>query len=135
MNLDIIINYIITTAAVVFLIVLAYRVNAEATFDSIAVLKTNGMTCSSCSRRVTTALKMQKGVAVTEVDVAGGWVIVGYDRKTVNIERLVQKITSIGFTTTLHHVLTPEQYKQTTGQYLGKRFGHDSGCCGQGGES
>lgn len=99
MKSSIIINVIITTAAAVFLVVLAFHVNDGATFDSIAVLKTNGMTCSSCSGRVTTALEMEKGVAVAEVDMAGGWVVVGYDRKTVNPEKLAQKITSIGFNT------------------------------------
>jgi copper chaperone CopZ len=124
------INGIIITVAAVFLMALAFRVNAKTAADSIAVLKTTGMTCGSCSSKITTALEALKGVAVTEVDVEGGWVIVGYDTKTVTPEVLAQKVAGTGFASKVQFVLTPEQFKQTTGRYLGKKTELGSGCCG-----
>jgi mercuric ion binding protein len=59
------INCIITTVAVVFLITLAFHVDAGAKADSVAVLRTAGMTCGSCSSTITAALEAQKGVVVT----------------------------------------------------------------------
>lgn len=130
MKFNTIINGIIISVAAVFLTTLAFHVTARANANSIAVLKTSGMTCGSCSSKITTALEAQKGVAVTEVDVEGGWVIVGYDTKTVKPEILAEKVTSTGFTSNVHLVLTPEQFKQTTGRYLGKKSEPGSGCCG-----
>lgn len=130
MKFNNIINGIIIAVAAVFLVALAFRVNAGATVDAIAVLKTTGMTCGSCASKITTDLETQKGVAISEVDVEGGWVIVGFDTKTVKPEALAQKVTDSGFTSTVHLVLSPEQFKQTTGRYLGKKSEPGSGCCG-----
>src|SRR6185369_10332007 len=118
MKFNHVINGIIISVAAVLLVTLAFHVNAKAAADSIAVLKTTGMTCGSCSGKITAALAAQRGVAVTEVDVAGGWVIVGYDTKTVKPEVLAEKVTDTGFKSNVHLVLTPEQFKQTTGRYL-----------------
>ena len=125
-----IINGIIITATVALLITLAFHVNAKAAADSIAVLRTAGMTCGSCSSKITTTLEAQKGVAITEVDVEGGWVIVGYNTKSVKPEVLAEKVTGTGFNSSVHLVLTPEQFKQATGRYLGKKAEPGSGCCG-----
>lgn len=130
MKFNRIINGIIATVAVVFLITLAFRVNAGARADSIAVLRTTGMTCGSCSSKITETLETQKGVANTEVDVEGGWVIVGYDTKSVKPETLAEKVTASGFSSNVHLILTPEQFKQTTGRDLGKKGEPGSGCCG-----
>jgi copper chaperone CopZ len=124
------INSIIITISAIFLITLAFRVTTGTTADSVAVLKTTGMTCGSCSSKITEALHSLKGVAVTEVDVEGGWVVVGYDTKTVKPELLAQKVAGTGFNSNVHLILTPEQFMQTTGRYLGKKNGPDSGCCG-----
>lgn len=130
MKFSTIINSIISTVAVVFLITLAFHVHAGATADSIAVLRTSGMTCGSCSSKITAVLEAQKGVAVTEIDVEDGWVVVGYDKQTVKPEELAQRVTETGFTSSVHLLLTPEQFKQTTGRYLGKKAEPGSGCCG-----
>jgi copper chaperone CopZ len=130
MKFSTIINGVIICVAIAFLIALAFRVTAGATADSVAVLKTTGMTCGSCSSKITEALRSQKGVAVTEVDVEGGWVIIGYDTKTVQPETLAQKVTGSGFSSNVHVVLTPEQFKQTTGRSIGKKADPNSGCCG-----
>jgi len=121
-------------AVVAILILLAFRVRTGATADSVAVLRTTGMTCGSCSSKITKALVSIKGVAVTEVDVNGGWVIVGYEKNAVTPERLAEKVTGAGFYSKLTRVITPEQFRQLTGRNIGQNPGQSSGCCGgQGG--
>jgi len=120
-------------AAVTVLLVFAFRVRIAATADSVAVLRTTGMTCGSCSSKVTSALQSVKGVAVTEVDVDGGWVVVGYDTKTVKPESLAAKVSGTGFNSQVAEVLTPEQFRQRTGRTLGQNTASASGCCGKSG--
>lgn len=127
-----IINSILITTAAVFLVTLAFYVRTGATADSIAVLKTTGMTCGSCSNKITAALGEQEGVAVTEVDVAGGWVLVGYDTKAVTPWILAEKISGAGFGSNVHQVLTPEQFKQITGRDIGRKASSSGGCGGCG---
>lgn len=129
-----IINTMILVAAVTLLSVLAFHVRIAATADSVAVLKTTGMTCGSCSSKITNTLEALKGVAVTEVDVEGGWVVVGYDTKTVNPEVLAEKVSSAGFGSNVHMVLTPAQFKQLTGRDIGKITSTSGGCGGCGPE-
>lgn len=117
---------------VTLLVVFAFRVRIGATADSIAVLKTSGMTCGSCSSKITRALESLKGVAVTEVDVEGGWVVVGYDKKDVKPESLAAKVNDTGFVSNVQAVLTPEQFKQVTGRDIGKKTSTSSGCGGCG---
>lgn len=127
-----ILNVAIFVFAVTLLSVLAFYVRIGATADSIAVLKTKGMTCSSCSSKITTALQNVKGVAVTEVDVEGGWVVVGYDTKIVKPEILAEKVNSIGFVSGVQQILTPEQFRQITGRDIGKKAASAAGCGGCG---
>lgn len=127
-----IINVVILVSAVTLLSVLAFYVKVGATADSVAVLKTTGMTCGSCSSRITSELEAQNGVAVTEVDVEGGWVVVGYDTKTVKPESLVEKVHGAGFVSNVHQVLTPEQFKKITGRDIGKNASPLGGCGGCG---
>jgi copper chaperone CopZ len=121
---------VITTITV--LVVLAFRVRIGATADSIAVLQTTGMTCGSCSSKITKALETLKGVAVTEVDVEGGWVIVGYDTTAVKPEVLAEKVKGAGFGSNVYRVLTPEEFKQITGRDIGKSAASSGGCGGCG---
>ena len=125
-----IINSALILAAGILLTVLAVHVRTGATADSVAVLKTAGMTCGSCSSKITTALGALNGVAVAEVDVEGGWVVVGYDTKAVKPETLAQKVKGAGFGSTVHMVLTPEHFKQITGRDIGKNAAPSKGCCG-----
>ena len=122
---------LLVVAAVSLLVVLAFRVRVGVTADSIAVLKTSGMTCGSCSTKITKALESLKGVALTEVDVNGGWVIVGYDTKTVKPEALAEKVRTTGFGSNLYTVVTPEQFKQITGRNIEQNAASSSGCCGK----
>jgi copper chaperone CopZ len=90
------------------------------------------MTCGSCSSRITRALQALKGVAITEVDVEGGWVVVGYDTKTVKPEALAAQVVSTGFGSNVHLVLAPEQFKQLTGRDIGRKAQPSGGCSGCG---
>ena len=123
---------LLVITVMVFLVVLAFRVRIGATADSVAVLQTTGMTCGSCSNKITKALESLKGVAVTEVDVNGGWVIVGYDTKIVKPEVLAEKVSSAGFGSNVHLVLTPEQFKKLTGTDIGQKAAASGGCGGCG---
>jgi len=130
MKFNRIINSTIIAVTVVFLVTLAFYVKSGVTADSIAVLKTSGMTCGSCASKISAVLERQKGVAVTEVDVAGGWVVVGYDTTVVTPWVLAEKVSGTGFGSSVHQVLTPEQFKQITGRDIGTKAGQNPGCCG-----
>ena len=132
MNTKRITTLLIPIFVVTVLIVLALYVRIGATADSVAVLKTTGMTCGSCSSKITKALESLQGVAATEVDVEGGWVIVGYDTKTVKPEALAAQVNSVGFGSNINQVLTPEQFKQVTGREIGKNAAPSGGCGGCG---
>lgn len=120
--------------SVAMLVALAFRVSIGATADSVAVLRTTGMTCGSCSSKITSALESLKGVAATEVDVNNGWVIVGYDTKAVQPDKLAEKVKEAGFGSTVQEVVTPERFKQITGRNIGQKSTPSGGCggCGSG---
>ena len=124
---------LLVIVAVTILVVLAFHVRIGATADSITVLRTSGMTCSSCSSKITKALESLKGVAVTEVDLNGGWVIVGYDTKSVKPESIAQKVSGIGFKSDVYGVLTPEEFRRITGRNVGQNIARSKGCCGNDG--
>jgi hypothetical protein len=75
------VNCSLVVAVVVILVVSAFYVRVGATADQVVVLRTSGMTCSSCVAKITKALQSQRGVAATEIDLAGGLVLAGYDSK------------------------------------------------------
>ena len=83
---------LLVVAALTVLVVLAFRIKNGASADSIVVLRTTGMTCGSCSSKISTSLETLKGVAATEVDVEGGWVVVGYDPKIVKPDALAAQV-------------------------------------------
>ncbi|MHC1697931.1 MAG: heavy-metal-associated domain-containing protein [Geobacteraceae bacterium] len=134
MNAKIISTLLLVIAAVTVLVILAFRVGTGATADAVAVLQASGMTCGSCSSTITKALTSMSGVAITEVDVNGGWVIVGYDAKSVKPEALAEKVTGAGFNSKVHVVLTPEQFKQIAGRDIGGKAAKLSGCCSENGD-
>jgi copper chaperone CopZ len=129
MTLKIISSSALVIIAVTLLVVLAFHVRTGATANAVAVLKTTGMTCSSCSNAITKALEHEKGVAVTEVDVAGGWVQIGYDHQKVKPATLAQKVSDAGFSSRLYAVLTPDEFKRISGREIGKSASITRGCC------
>lgn len=128
-------NALLVATVVTLLVVLAFRVRGGATAEAIAVLQTIGMTCDRCSSTITLALERERGVAVTAVDVAKGWVMVGYDPKTIKPNTLVAKVTEAGFGCKVYAVLTPEQFTQVTGKEISKMASVAKGCGGCGSRS
>lgn len=115
---------------VVLLTVLAFYVRVDgATADMVAVLKTEGMTCGSCATRITRDLAALPGVATTEVDLAGGWVIVGYDTSKVQPAALANRVSASGFRSSVAQLLTPADFRRLTGRELGGAAA-PGGCCG-----
>jgi copper chaperone CopZ len=124
-----VVNSCLLLVVFVVLGVFACYVRIGATADKVVVLKTAGMTCGKCGTKVNEALQSVQGVAATEVDLARGCVIAGYDSRQVAPEKLAQKVVAAGFVSKVQMVLTPEQFK--------KMAGHDictprtcSGSCG-----
>ncbi|HBA71068.1 MAG: hypothetical protein A2X82_03645 [Geobacteraceae bacterium GWC2_55_20] len=132
MHIKKLVSGLIVLSVVGLLIYLGLHVNISSASkaNSVAIIKSAGMTCSSCSNRISRALGGVKGVAVTEVDVEGGVVIVGYDRESVQPENLAHRISGAGYASNLDRVLTPEQFRRITGRDINARAVQASGCCG-----
>lgn len=123
-------NSCLVLTVVAILSVFAFYVRIGATADTVVVLRTSGMTCGSCIKKVTKALQSEKGVAATEVDLDGGWVIAGYDSKLVAPEKLAKCVSATGYGSTVQMVLTPEQFKKMAGREIGQQgAGSGCGCC------
>ena len=126
-------NTSLVLVVVAMLVVFACYVRIGSTADAVVVLKTSGMSCDNCIAKVTKALQSERGVAATEVDLARGCVIAGYDSKQVAPEKLAQKVVAAGYRSTVQAVLTPEQYRKSTGRDVGNQTPGMMGCCGAGG--
>lgn len=116
---------VIVFAAVTLLVVLAFKVRVGGSADSVAILKTAGMTCGACSDKISSALQTLPGVAATETDLDAGVVMVGYDRKKTSPQSLAARVTAAGFPSTVAEIMSAEQYKAT----YGKSVGIPTGCC------
>jgi copper chaperone CopZ len=131
-------NFILIIIAVAVLAGFAFFVRIGEDPDSVVVLKTNGMTCESCSEKITKALQRQKGVTSVEVDVEAGRVIAAYDSKVAKPESLAGAVTSLGYGSTVLQVLSAEHYRAMTGRSLPMRTamgGGRGGCCNKKGQT
>lgn len=130
-----VLNGAIVVAVISFLSILAFYVRIGDTADSVVVLRAAGMTCGSCSEKIGAALKREKGVAVTEVDVNNGLVIVGYDTKKTRPETIAARVSRTGYESSLYAVLTPDEFKKAAGREIGKNASSSGGCggCASGG--
>lgn len=121
-------NSSLILGVVLLLAVFAFYVRVGVTADSVVVMRASGMTCSSCIKKVTAALEAQRGVAAAEVDLAGGFVIAGYDSKQVGPQRLAQAVSATGFKAEVAELLTPQQFRAIVGRDPGAK--PEGGCCG-----
>ncbi|MBI1919737.1 MAG: heavy-metal-associated domain-containing protein [Geobacter sp.] len=110
-----ILNILLIGGIAVVLVAFAFTVRVRASADSYAVLKTSGMTCGSCSYKISRVLQKEKGVASVKVDVDQGVVVVGYDSKAQRPEVFAEQVTGIGYGSRVMGVLSPEQYQKIAG--------------------
>ena len=104
------------------------RPDSGATGDSVAVLKSQGVTCGSCAARIEKALKEKAGVASVEVDLDAGRVLVAYDSKATKPETLAETVTGLGYGSSVLQVLSTEQYKALTGGNIPQQTAKAGGC-------
>ncbi len=131
-NKRVAISYLMVAGVMALLLVLSFRVRLGATADSVVLLKTTGMTCSSCADGIVSALQKVKGVAATEVDVAAGSVVVGYDTAVVRPELLAHTVSGAGYASVVSRLMTPAEYRQVSGRDIGRTTAAAAGCCGMG---
>jgi len=93
MNRSRMITTMIACSVVVLLAYISFHVRSATAATAVAVLKTSGMTCGSCSEKISDALKNVKGVTHTEVDLGGGYVIIGFDDALTSPESLAQQVS------------------------------------------
>lgn len=124
-----ILNTALVLVVVTVLAVFACYVRVGATADKVVVLRTMGMTCGSCVKKISEKLQSQKGVAATEVDLESGLVLAGYDSKQTAPEKLAQAVQSTGFYSRVTQVITPQQFRSITGRDVGGKA-VTGGCCG-----
>ena len=111
-----IINIALLLMAIAVLTVLALSIRVKIKHDSVVVLRTLGMTCSSCADKITKALEIRKGVASTEVDTDAGRVIVWYDSHAVKPESLAQSLTGAGYGSSILVSMPADKYRAMTGK-------------------
>jgi copper chaperone CopZ len=127
-----VINTLLIFLAGALLATLALFVRFGASADTVAILKSSGITCASCAGRIEKGLSGKAGVASVAVDVTTGIVTVAYDSKLAKPEALARTITSLGYGSSIAQVLSPEQYREKTGKavaVLAPAKTDGCGCC------
>ncbi len=128
---------ILVACALGLLVYLAFHVRLAPVPNAVAALKTFGMTCGSCAGKIEKALRPMNGVAGVEVDVNGGWVMVGYDSQTANPDAFAGAIRKAGFQSWLMERMSLADFRQVAGRDFGAKAVRSGGCgsdgCGSGG--
>lgn len=125
-----IVNIVLVLTAIALLVVFAFYVRIKPTADNVAVLLTAGMTCGSCAGKIEKALQAKEGVASVEVEVEGGWVIVGYDSKKVRPEAIASAVSALGYWSRVAELLSVERFRKITGRNPGDGVAGKAGCGG-----
>lgn len=96
--------------------------------DSVAILKSQGVTCGSCAGKIEKALKEKPGVSSVEVDVDAGRVIVAYDSRAAKPEALAETVTGLGYGSSILQAMSAEQYRAATGRAAAAQTPKAAGC-------
>jgi copper chaperone CopZ len=75
-----------------------YKADFDAAKGTKLVLAVSGMTCGSCSGKITAALTALDGVNVALVDHETGEARVAYDAAKLDNAKLIEAIVALGFT-------------------------------------
>ncbi|WP_243371672.1 heavy metal-associated domain-containing protein [Geotalea sp. SG265] len=125
-----IINILLVVAVVALMVYLAFQVKIKQPPEEVAVLKTMGMTCGSCAGKIENALLRLPGTVGVEVDVAGGWVLVGYRSASAKPETFAAAVNGAGFRSWLMEKMTIADFKKVTGRDFGAKGSKKGGCKG-----
>ncbi len=123
---------ILVACAVGLIVYLAFHVRIAPVPNAVAALKTFGMTCGSCAGKIEKALKPLKGVSGVEVDVNGGWVLVGYATQSASPEAFAGAVRKAGFQSWPMEQMSLADFRQVAGRDFGAKLVKTSGC-GSGG--
>ncbi len=63
------------------------------------ILEVEGMTCPSCIRHVTSALKDLDGVGNVEVKLRDGLVVVKHDKSQATVSQMIEALDGAGYAT------------------------------------
>ncbi|ACM20903.1 heavy metal transport/detoxification domain protein [Geotalea daltonii FRC-32] len=127
-----IINIALVLAVVALMVFLAFHVKIKRPVQEVAVLKTIGMTCGSCAGKIEKALMRLPGTAGVEVDVEGGWVLVGYQSTSAKPDTFAAAVNNEGFRSWLMEKMPIAEFKKVAGRDFGSKAVKSS-YCGNGG--
>lgn len=125
------INILLVIAAVLVVTLFAFAVRIGPVADSVAVLRTAGMTCGSCARDIEKSLRAKHGVSGVEVDLDGGWVVASYDSKKVMPDAISATVAGLGYWNRVTESMSVKEFKAKTGRDPGTMTARQAGCgCG-----
>ncbi len=75
----------------------AARAKVEAAEGDKVTFSVEGMSCGSCSAKITATLEGVEGVVAAAVDYQEGTAVVAYDAAKVDQDKLLAAITDLGF--------------------------------------
>ena len=122
------INGFIIAVTALFLTSLALQVRTGPIYDSITVLRTSGMTCSSCTEKIEGALSGIDGIGTVRTDPEKRLVFVNHAAQSIMPEAIAEKLTDMGYTSTVHQVMDPVQFQRMAGN-LPAVIPSAQGCC------
>lgn len=129
MKIGLIEKILIALSVLVVLGSFAFALNARPQADSVAVLKTLGMTCRSCAGTIEKNLLAKPGVMEVTVLVDSGQVTATYDSGIIRPEEIVATVTEAGYKSAVVKNLPLENYHAKSGPKPSGQGGCGSGCC------
>lgn len=131
MKIGLVEKILIALSIIVVLGSFAFAINAQPKPDSVVVLKTLNMTCSSCAGTIEKTLQGKPGVGEVTVDVEAAQVAVVYDSRTTKPEALAAAVTAAGYRSGIARNMSLEQYREKNpiASAQQKKNGCGSACC------
>lgn len=118
--------------AVAIVLTFGFFVRIAPIADMVAALDTAGMTCGTCSDKITKSLMKNNGVASVGVDLNAGKVLVAYSSEKTTPTDLARKVTALGYRSTVVGMIAADEFTKRTGIPVHKLRNSGSGGCGGG---